>query len=165
MPVRHRATTWTLYGCFSASPQHPHYKCTGDTYIALLPQAIWIYQLTYDIDVSNLLHINSTHMVNFMVTHKIIINTDSVLVPDRHQPGHCPHTMLMVLGKTAASPLQMHWRYCSPAVSQLDEWACIWLWHSYVTHTAILMPRIWSIVNFMGVQQGHHRYSQRLDAS
>ena len=108
MPVRHKATTWTLYGCFSASPQHPHHKCTGDTYIALLPQAVWIYKLIYDIDVSNLLHINSTHMGNFMVTYKIIINTDSVLVPDRHQPGHCPHTMmLMVLGKTAASPFLM----------------------------------------------------------
>ena len=32
-------------------------------------------------------HINSTHMVNFMGIHKVVMNKDSVLVP-----GYCPYT-------------------------------------------------------------------------
>ena len=72
----------TPYGCPSASSQHPHYECTGDT--TLLHQAIWIYKLAYDIAVSHLLS-HQFHTVNFMGTHKVIIDIHSVLVPVRHQ--------------------------------------------------------------------------------
>ena len=84
-------------------------------------------------------HINSTHIVNFMGTHKVIIDIDSDLVPIRHQAT--VHTLC----RWSCARLQHPCCKCTgdTAVQQRANWM---YGPAYHIHAAISMLHIWSIL-------------------
>ena len=122
MPVRHQATDGSVQD-----------RSIGDT--AVLHQGIWIFKLAYVIHILYYCHVNSTHMVNFMGIHKVIINIDSGPVPVRHQAT--VHTLC----RWSWARLQHPCRKCTGDTAVQQQ--TIWMYHyelAYDTHMSHVLP-------------------------